>query len=431
MYKISIIIPVYNVCEYLEACMASLREQTIGFENLQVIMVDDHSTDKSWDLLREFAKQENVVCMRLDENSGAAGRPRNVGLAAVQAEYIMFLDADDTYYADACQVLWDAIQEKGVDCVSGYYSILEENGILATQNALSKCKIPEKVYTVPDDFAQIAEFQSHFGSKIYKKEIIDNCHIEFPERMIGEDTVFVWKYFCSIKTAYYLEAPVLKYKQRNKTNKSVSHLLTEKYFADLLETLRLIYEECKRKKYTSYAAYALKNTKAYLIIQLINSSFPAEDVERVLERLWQAGGGNQWTDSTDAYVTIIMDDLCMGNRKGAAKKIVLLRELKQYYDEVLRAKAYFEKQFLAVREENERLQKWCAEIQKGKEWLEEQNRRLEEAYGKLQKWCDQVQQGKDWLENEWKKKCEECEELRDKKRKSEKFGKFYGGNDGI
>ena len=172
MYKISIIIPVYNVCEYLEACMASLREQTIGFENLQVIMVDDHSTDKSWDLLREFAKQENVVCMRLDENSGAAGRPRNVGLAAVQAEYIMFLDADDTYYADACQVLWDAIQEKGVDCVSGYYSILEENGILATQNALSKCKIPEKVYTVPDDFAQIAEFQSHFGSKIYKKEII-------------------------------------------------------------------------------------------------------------------------------------------------------------------------------------------------------------------------------------------------------------------
>ena len=95
-YKISVILPVYNMEAFLPRAMQSLREQTIGFENLEVIVVDDCSTDGTQELLQSYSAQhENVFVYTTEAHTGAAGEPRNVGLFHATAPYIMFLDPDD------------------------------------------------------------------------------------------------------------------------------------------------------------------------------------------------------------------------------------------------------------------------------------------------------------------------------------------------
>ena len=81
MYKISIIIPVFNVEDTLIDSFNSILNQDFGFENLEVIFVDDCSTDNSANIIKDFSnKYDNVKSIFLDRNSGFAGRPRNIGI---------------------------------------------------------------------------------------------------------------------------------------------------------------------------------------------------------------------------------------------------------------------------------------------------------------------------------------------------------------
>lgn len=423
MYKISVIIPVYNTDEYLRSCMKSLQKQTIGFENLEIIMVDDGSRDNSRNIMKEFEQQyKNVKCIYLDENSGAGGKPRNEGMKTATAEYIMFLDSDDKYYDNACLELFESIQKVGADSVSGYYSIFEKD-ITLEENALSGKDIEEKMYSVPIDIESIAKFQSHFACKIYKKEVIKNNDIWFPEGIIGQDTVFFWRYLCNIHDIYYLSEPILKYRQRKHENKSVSYILTKKYFQDTLQGLNLIIHYFKMREFADKVKYALKNTNDYFINQLINSELNREDVYSILQE-WIKVGSYENVD--DAYSKLIMDDIKIGNIGGASNKIILLRELKSYYGEVWDAKVYFENKAAEMQKAKEwaeeqirnkdsrieELQNTAIKLNEGKKWLEGQYESIKAENDELRKWCNELETGKEWLENAWKSKCKEFEELK-------------------
>ena len=90
MFKISIIVPVFNVEDYIPLAFESIVNQTIGFDNLEVIFVDDASTDGSPKIIDEYAdKHDNVISVHLEENSGDAGRPRNVAMEYASADYML------------------------------------------------------------------------------------------------------------------------------------------------------------------------------------------------------------------------------------------------------------------------------------------------------------------------------------------------------
>ena len=91
-YKVSVIIPIYNVAEYLEECLESMVRQTI--DSLEVIMVDDGSTDISGVIAQEYAKNYDNFFYYLKENGGL-GNARNYGIQFVHGDYIIFLDSDD------------------------------------------------------------------------------------------------------------------------------------------------------------------------------------------------------------------------------------------------------------------------------------------------------------------------------------------------
>lgn len=103
---ISVIVPVYNVEAYLPKCLETICHQT--YRNLEIILVDDGSTDSSGRICDEFAKkdQRTVVIHQLNQRQWAA---RNAGLRVATGEYIMFVDGDDYIHLDAVRVMYEAI----------------------------------------------------------------------------------------------------------------------------------------------------------------------------------------------------------------------------------------------------------------------------------------------------------------------------------
>lgn len=94
--KISVIIPYHNVEQYIDRTLSSLSSQTIGVENLEIICVDDASTDNIWEHLLAWEQKypENILLVQCEEN-GRQGRARNIGLSHATDEWIAFIDSDD------------------------------------------------------------------------------------------------------------------------------------------------------------------------------------------------------------------------------------------------------------------------------------------------------------------------------------------------
>jgi glycosyltransferase involved in cell wall biosynthesis len=117
--KVSIIIPVYNAGIYIERPINSILKQSLPQDELEVIFVDDGSTDDSASRLKEMAdKTENFRVLSMP-NSGWPGRPRNVGVANASGEYIHFLDQDDALGPKALQVMYERAQQNNSDIVVG------------------------------------------------------------------------------------------------------------------------------------------------------------------------------------------------------------------------------------------------------------------------------------------------------------------------
>lgn len=110
--KISIILPIFNVGDHLRGGMDSLLNQSIGRENLEIIMVNDCSTDGSDKIIDEYADNYDCcIAIHHEKNSGAAYTPRNTGIEACTGDYIMFLDPDDRYTPDACETLYNSVKK--------------------------------------------------------------------------------------------------------------------------------------------------------------------------------------------------------------------------------------------------------------------------------------------------------------------------------
>ncbi|WP_407410424.1 glycosyltransferase [Methanobrevibacter sp.] len=127
--KISIILPIFNVGPHLRGGIDSLINQTIGNENLEIIMVNDCSTDGSDKIIDEYAeKYDCCVAIHHETNSGGAHTPRNTGIEASTGDYIMFLDPDDRYTPDACERLYEAVKKYDVDVAFARFRRIFEYG---------------------------------------------------------------------------------------------------------------------------------------------------------------------------------------------------------------------------------------------------------------------------------------------------------------
>lgn len=239
MYKITIILPTFNVEKHLKKSLNSLLSQTIGFFNLQIIYVNDCSTDNSGHIIDQYAdKYDNIISVHLSENSGAAGKPRNEGIKYALSDYLLFLDPDDYLLDNACEVLFNKITKTGADIVVGGYAKSKE--WIVQWYTLSK---NEESYII-DTVNNLSIFMNPPGlaAKLFKKKLIIDNQITFAEHIPGQDLVFVIECFLNANSILTLNNFIVYcyYHTRNDENdKSISNNVTIKYIYNLLTAYQL------------------------------------------------------------------------------------------------------------------------------------------------------------------------------------------------
>jgi len=194
--KISIIVPVYNVEKYLQQFFDSIMTQT--FQDFEVLLIDDGSTDKSGEMCDEYAKRENRVRVFHKRNGGVSSA-RNIGLSEAKGEWIYFSDADDRLYPNTLEML---LKEIGADCAMsiGGYEVYDENGNLVYSESDRDCGIMDKDSALLQMFrANPYIYQGYVWNKLYKREVISNNKLIFDEKIIfNEDRLFNVKYLCAL-----------------------------------------------------------------------------------------------------------------------------------------------------------------------------------------------------------------------------------------
>lgn len=126
MAKVGIIIPVFNMAHLLEEGLNSIRNQTL--EDIEIICINDCSTDNSLDILYKYQKQDpRFVIINLEQNKGT-GYARNIGIENATADYIMFFDPDDLYVKEACEKAYNKIRQNDDDIVFFNFDCFNHNG---------------------------------------------------------------------------------------------------------------------------------------------------------------------------------------------------------------------------------------------------------------------------------------------------------------
>lgn len=191
MSKVSVIVPVYNTEKYLEKCLNSLINQTL--HDIEVICVNDGSTDNSLNILNQYAQKDNRIKIINQENK-MQGAARNAGTQIAAGEYIGFVDSDDWIDLDYFEKLYNAATKYNLDIA------------LATNVRISKNKYKkrlniteEKVYTELQDKIDVCQQWKNEcpTNKIYRLTMIKENGITWPEKVYCEDKLF------TIKAVYY------------------------------------------------------------------------------------------------------------------------------------------------------------------------------------------------------------------------------------
>lgn len=216
--KVSIIVPVYNVADYLRACLDSLVGQTL--RDIQIICVNDGSTDQSLSILKEYAKKDARISVVDQKNQGTAV-VRNVGLGKVVAPYVMWCDGDDYYDPAMCEKMHNTIIEQDVDVViCGMNIIYEiEDALKKDVEEYQRLKFFGKR---PIVWQEIIHTDVSLCNKIYKKSIIDAYDIRFAEGLFFEDAFFNDEYMTVSQTIYYLHEKLYNYIRHEKSTMSRS-----------------------------------------------------------------------------------------------------------------------------------------------------------------------------------------------------------------
>ena len=317
-YKISVIIPVYNGEKYLKNALDSLLNQTIGFENLEVIIVNDCSRDNSKEIIEEFKMENsvsnesgssNIITIHLDENIGGAYGPRNIALHHASADYLMFLDADDSFEEDACEILYNKINEYDCDIAFGRYlrhypeknivrksytpydetldvpyldDLVNGSNISGLSGFLWRYFISyffygrsikrddnHEIYIKDlklENKEDIAIFKilPSFWTKIYKRSLILDNDIEFPPFVSAEDLNFLLlALFHSDGILFLNDKLVYNYYMRlEEEEKSITKNINFRLVDDSLKAYRMASEICDE--------YGIKNKDLFLNPYLLN-----------------------------------------------------------------------------------------------------------------------------------------------------------------
>ncbi len=224
MPKVSVIVPVYNTEKYLAECIESISNQT--FKDLELILVDDGSTDNSGTICDEYAKKDNRIKVFHQENGGVC-HARNKGLDNATGKYICFVDSDDYLEHNALEILYTDIQNHNADISCA---------LMTGDNNCNTPNLKNGIYEIWSDKTALknALLDNRFSysscAKLFKRDLIQEIRFE-EGRKIHEDSFFVFCCFLKCPTVVVRNVGIYNY---TANPQSASHAVFSEKFYDIL-----------------------------------------------------------------------------------------------------------------------------------------------------------------------------------------------------
>lgn len=249
MPKVSIIVPIYNVENYLNKCIESLVNQTL--QEIEIVLVNDGSTDNSAIISKDMQKLYPQKIVYLEKENGGLSDARNFGIPYAKGEYIAFLDSDDYVEKDTYQKMYEIAKKEDSDMVEcDFYweypnKIKEDKGVIYN----GKKEMLEKVRVVA-------------WNKLIKREILEKAKIQFPKGYRYEDVEFTYKLIPYLEKVSFLKKACIHYIQRENSISNSQNERTKEIF-DILEHVigyykkKNIYDKYKEQLEYIYTRYLL------------------------------------------------------------------------------------------------------------------------------------------------------------------------------
>ena len=348
--KITVIVPVYNVENYLRKCLDSIMAQT--YKNIEIIVVNDGSTDTSGEICKEFSGMDHRIIYIEQENAGLSAA-RNTGLNNMSGDYVTFVDSDDWAELDYVEILYKKIIEYQADIsVGNYYSYNEDEETYYFH--IYGDSYYEKVYDNISIFENLYESQemksfaliSAWG-KLYKAKLFD--YLRFEKGKLGEDGYFNQKMYLSVNKVVYLNKGLYAYRQRSG---SITNTWTEKWM------------------------HALVDAMSERITLLANMGYPLEKhlaVYRQMLEVSLANGQASGLSDTATYKEFEMKRTLLNQlsrQEQREKKAIVLAANYGYVDQVLTT-------IKSICYHNRSIRFYLINSDFPNEWLKQLNKRLE------------------------------------------------------
>lgn len=222
---ISVIIPVYNVEIYIKKCIDSVLNQT--FQNFEIILIDDGSTDNSGRICNEYVLKDNRIKV-IHKNNAGLSAARNKGIDVSSGNYICFLDSDDWYSNNALEEFINLVINYNADIsIIDIFNTIDDNAIYSPKNQI-------KIYNKSEAMTQLFQNSSVFGTacnKLYKREIFNN--IRFPNGHSWEDMYISLDVLMNVSKIAWSKNASLYYRHRESsiTSSRFSKRNLDEYYA--------------------------------------------------------------------------------------------------------------------------------------------------------------------------------------------------------
>lgn len=328
MEKVTVIIPIYNVEKYVREAIESARYQT--YKNIEIILVDDGSTDSSGKICDEYDGKDEKIKVIHKQNGGLSDA-RNAGLDNSTGKYIMFLDSDDFLEPDAVENMYNEITSKDADYVIGNYINTTEEGEKWEKPVFDLEKYKPFKLDINDYKNSFFIMNSSVCNKIFKKEFIDKLNLRFVVGLPAEDAIFTTYCFIHSENVYYTPKLVFNYRQRK--GGSISSSCSMKYFEGINKAYRTIYENFRDNNRLGYYRYFYAKSMNYTIYKFIDSILLSEEERKkvLTDMLWFY----KLTDELEVppcqkSVEKVIDCVVNGDIKTALEYCHILQEARTY-----------------------------------------------------------------------------------------------------
>lgn len=242
--KITVIVPVYNVEEYLADCLDSLIDQT--YKDIEIVCVNDGSTDSSGEILDEYARKDCRIKVITKKNGGLSSA-RNAALEKCHTKYVMFCDSDDTFNKGMCEEMLNEIEKEGSDLVACGQNIIyraheemkESDENYYRLKYSGKKNINDKI---------IIDTDVSVLNKIFRMGIIQKNDIKFPNGLNNEDFYFYNAYMSVAETISFVNKPLYNYVRRENSIMS-NNFESSTYSIDHLKIAEKLFGFYKKNHY--------------------------------------------------------------------------------------------------------------------------------------------------------------------------------------